>query len=99
MPKKPDSVEFSYFTVAIDRKNLIPMKMEFFDKQGKLYRLIESKKVETIQDIATVTHSVVTDMRTSSKTEMQFIDVKYNIKLGDIFHERYLHRPPREAIR
>jgi hypothetical protein len=98
-PKKPDTVEFSYFTVAIDRKNYVPMKMEFFDKEGKLYRTIESQKVETIQELPTVTKSVVQDLKTGSKTEMEFTDVQYNIGLGDVFEERYLRRPPREAMR
>jgi len=99
VPKKPDTVEFSYYNVAIDRQSFVPMKMEFFDKQGKLYRVIESTKVETIQDFPTVTKSVVQDLKTGSKTEMQFSDVKYNIKLKDVFRERYLRRPPREAMR
>lgn len=98
-PKKPDTVEFSYFTVAIDRKNYVPMKMEFFDKEGKLYRTIESQKVEVIQDFPTVTKSVVQDLKSGSKTEMEFTEVQYNIGLKDIFEERYLRRPPREAMR
>jgi len=99
VPKKPETVEFSYFDVAIDRKTYVPMKMEFFDKEGKLYRVIESKKVEVIQDFPTVTKSLVSDLKTGSKTEMEFTEVKYNIGLDDIFAERYLRRPPREVIR
>jgi hypothetical protein len=99
VPKKPETVEFAYFNVAIDRKTYVPMKMEFYDKQGKLYRVIESKKVELIQDFPTVTTSLVSDLKTGSKTEMEFTEVKYNIGLEDIFQERYLRRPPREAIR
>jgi len=98
-PKKPDSVEFSYFTVAIDRRNFVPMKMEFFDKTGKLYRTIESTEVKTIQDFPTVTKSVVQDLKTGSKTEMEFSGVKYDLKLKNVFQERYLRRPPREAMR
>ena len=100
VPKKPKSVEFSYFNVAIDRKTFIPMKMEFYDKKDKLYRVIESRKVEKIQAYPTVVKSVVTNLQTGGKTEMEFSDVKYDMKLKDsIFTERYLHRPPREAIR
>lgn len=98
-PKNPDSVEFSYYTVAIDKKNFVPMKMEFFDKEGKLYRTIESQKVETIQGFPTVVKSLVSDLKSGGKTEMEFRDVKYNIGLGDVFQERYLRRPPREARR
>jgi hypothetical protein len=100
VPKKPETVEFNYFNVSIDRKTYVPMKMEFFDKADKLYRIIESKKVEKIQDFYTVVQSVVTNLKTGSKTEMEFNDVKYNIGLDDsIFTERYLQRPPREAMR
>lgn len=100
VPKKPDSVEFSYFNVSIDRETFVPMKMEYYDKEGKLYRTIESVKVEKIQDFPTVVKSVVKNLQTGSKTEMEFGDVQYDIGLEDnIFTERYLQRPPREAIR
>lgn len=100
VPKNPDTVEFSYYNVAIDRKNFVPMKMEFYDKQGKLHRVIESKKVEAIQDFPTVIKSLVSDLKTGNKTEMEFSDVKYDIGLNeDMFTERYLRRPPREAMR
>jgi len=99
VPRQPDTVEFSYYNVSIDRKTFIPMKMEYYDKKGKLYRIIESKKIETIQDFPTVVKSVVSDLNTGGKTEMEFSDVKYHIKLGDIFTERYLRKPPKEARR
>lgn len=107
VPKKPDTVEFSYFNVSIDRKTFVPMKMEFYDKKDKLYRIIESQKVEiievkegeTIQKFPTVVKSVVSDLNTGSKTVMEFTNVKYNINLKDIFTERYLRRSPKEAKR
>jgi hypothetical protein len=99
IPKKPDTVEFSYYNVSINRKTYVPMKMEFYDQENKLYRVIESTKVEMIQKIPTVVKSVVSDLKTGSKTEMEFADVKYDIDLEDIFQERYLRRPPREVTR
>jgi hypothetical protein len=99
IPKKPDTVEFGYYNVSIDRRTYVPMKMEFYDKENRLYRVIESTKVEIIQKFPTVVKSVVSDLKTGSKTEMEFADVKYDIGLEDIFQERYLRRPPREAIR
>ena len=100
VPKNPDTVEFSYYNVAIDRKNFVPMKMDFYDKQGNLHRVIESRKVEVIQDFPTVVKSLVSDLKTGSKTEMEFSNVTYDIGLDeDIFTERYLRRPPTEAMR
>ena len=99
-PKQLDSVEFRYFDVSIDRKTFVPMKMAFYDKEGKLYRTIESTTVETIQNFPTVVKSVVSNLQTGSKTEMEFSNVKYNLGLKDsLFSERYLQRPPREAMR
>jgi len=98
IPKEPDEVEFSYYTVTIDRKTFMPLKMEYYDKQGKLYRVIESKKIKVIEGFPTVVLSVASDLRTGSKTEMKFTNIDYNINLkDDIFTERYLRRPPREV--
>ena len=85
--------------MAIDRKTYVPTKMDFYDKQGQLYRVIESKDVKVIQDLPTVTRSVVKDLKTGGQTEMEFTNVQYNVGIGDIFEERYLRRPPREAMR
>jgi outer membrane lipoprotein-sorting protein len=82
--------------------------MEFFDKADTLYRTIESLKVEPIKakegdkeaEYITTTESVVKDLKSGSMTEMTFSNVQYNIGISDdIFTERYLRRPPREAMR
>ena len=107
VPKNPDSVEFSYYNVSIDRETFVPMKMEFYDKKNKLYRTIETQKVEMIEAkdgdktniFPTVVKSVVSDVNTGSQTVMEFTSVKYNINLKNIFTERYLRRPPKEAKR
>lgn len=99
IPKQPDTVEFSYYNVSIDRKNYVPVKMEYYDKSGKLYRIIKAERIEKIQKFPTVVKSIVSNLNTGSKTEMEFSDVTYDINLKDIFTERYLRRPPREAIR
>ena len=99
VPKEPDVVEFSYYRVAVDKENFLPMEMKFYDKNGKHYRTIESVKIEDIEGFPTVTKSVAKDLDQDSQTEMEFSNVDYNIGIGDIFTERYLRRPPREAIR
>ena len=108
VPKRPESVEFAYYLVYIDKKTYMPMKMEYYEKEDKLYRIIESQKLELIKatedgkevEYPTVTRSVVKDLKSGSTTEMVFSDVQYNIGLtDDLFTERFLKRPPREALR
>lgn len=97
-PKDPTSVEFSSYTVQIDRKTHLPIKAEYFDKQGKKYRVVEALEVREIQGFPTVVKSRVRDLAAGSETVSVFDKIKYNIGLQDsIFTERYLHRPPREV--
>lgn len=96
-PKDAGGVEFSYYEVWIDRTTFLPQKAEYYDKQGKLYRRVEARKVEEVQGYPTVTQSVAADLRSGSSTLNEFTNVKYDLGLKDnIFTERFLRRPPRE---
>ncbi|MEN8258160.1 MAG: outer membrane lipoprotein-sorting protein [Thermodesulfobacteriota bacterium] len=97
-PKVLESVEFSSFTVWIDKKNFLPMKAEYTDKNGSIYRTMEVLEVETIQDYTSVTKSRINDLGTGGNTVTEFRKIKYNLGLDDkLFTERYLRRPPKEA--
>jgi hypothetical protein len=99
-PKNPGSVEFSTYTVKIDKDTFLPRHAEYLDKNGKLYRTVEATKVETIQGFPTVTESVVKDLNTGGSTVNTFKNIKYDIGLKEnIFTERFLRRPPREVTR
>ena len=107
-PKKPESVEFAYYIAYIDKKNFIPMKMEFFKQDDRAYRIIEALQVDAINAefngnpvvYPTVTISVAKDLENGSHSEMTYSNVHYNVGIGDkIFSERYLRRPPRDAMR
>jgi hypothetical protein len=99
-PKNPDDVEFSYYTVEIDKDTFLPRKAEYYDRNGKRYRIVEATKVETIAGFPTVTESVVKDLNTGGSTVNTFSAIEYNIGLNEnIFTERFLRRPPREVTR
>lgn len=99
-PVDPGSVEFSTYTVRIDKDTFLPRKAEYYNKNGKLYRTVEGTKVETIQGFPTVTESVVKDLNSGGSTVNTFSDIEYNIGLKEnIFTERFLRRPPREVTR
>ena len=97
-PKKPEEVEFSSYTVKINKQTFLPMKAVYLDKNGKEYRIVEALEVQKFDGVPTVTSSRVTDLAAGSSTLAQFTSVRYDIGLDEkIFSERYLRRPPREV--
>ena len=100
VPKEPASVEFVYYNVWISKKTFLPEKAEYYDKNGRLYRRVEAKKVVNIQGHPTVTESVAGDLVAGTSTKNEFKNVKYDLGLKEkIFTERFLRRPPREVTR
>jgi len=97
-PKDPAAVEFAYYDLWIDKQTWLPVKAEYHDRDGKLYRRVEALKIETIAGHPTVMVSQVSDLVSGSKTVNSFTDVRYDIGLDErIFSERFLRRPPREV--
>ncbi len=99
-PKDADSVEFSSYTVWIDKDSNLPRKAEYLNKNGVLYRRVVASRIEDVQGYPTVVESYVEDIDAGTKTVNTFADVKYDIGLKDrLFTERFLRRPPREVTR
>lgn len=100
IPKDAALVEFSYYTVKVDKNSFVPMKAEYFDKQGKLYRAIEALKVQEVQGYPTITLMKASDFNSGANTVTEFSDIRYDIGLSDeIFSERSLRNPPQQWIK
>lgn len=99
VPKDPGGVEFSEYTVWVDKNTFMPVKTEYKDSTGKIYRRIEALKIEEVDGIPTATKMKVSDLRTGGYTinEMRFI--AYDVGLpADIFSERSLRNPPKKWL-
>lgn len=99
-PKDPAGVEFASFKMWIHRTKFIPVKTEYYDKQGQKYREYTALKVEDIQGFPTVTKAQMKDFRTGSTTVLEYTKVEYDVGLADdLFTERYLRTPPRDQLK
>jgi hypothetical protein len=99
VPADPNSAEFSSYVTWIDRETMLPMKIEYTDSAGKLYRRVDVLDVENIDGHPTVTTSRVSDLVSGGKTDMQFRYIKYDVGLPEsVFTERSLRNPPREWL-
>ncbi len=99
-PKKPESVEFSHYKVWIIKSNFLPRQIKFFDKNQKEYREYLVEGVKKVQGYWTVTKASMSDLKTGSKTTLEYSDVKYDIGVPEnVFTERYLKRRPRKYLK
>jgi len=99
-PKDPSSVEFAYWTAWIDKETFLPVKMEYFDESGKVYRRIEALEVQEIQGYPTTTEMKVSDLRSGGSTIAEFRNIRYDLGVpDDLFTERTLRNPPRKWFR
>jgi len=99
-PNDPSSVEFNHYKMYVHKDTFIPVQVEYFDTQGSKYRVAKALKVDTIQGHPTVTKASMENLKTGSKTLMEYSDVEYDVGLPDeIFSERYLRKPPRQFLR
>ncbi len=98
-PNRPGEAEFSYRKIWIDKTTHLPIKVEHYDLKGKLYKVYETKEIQTIQGTPTIAKAVMKDLGDERHTEITMKQVAYNVGItSDIFQERLLRRPPRQWI-
>ena len=95
-PIDAGSVEFSLWTLWIDRDTFLPMKMEYEDESGEVYRRIEALEVAEFGGHPTITEMQVSDLRSGGTTVSEFRNVEYDLGIPEsVFTERTLRSPPR----
>jgi hypothetical protein len=98
-PKDPSSVEFASYQTEIDRETFLPMRIEYTNAAGEIYRRVEVIQVEEIEGYPTVTLSRVSDLAGGGRTDMQFRYIDYDLGLdAAVFTERSLRNPPRQWL-
>lgn len=99
VPHDPDTVEFAEYTTWIDRETFLPMRIDYTNPAGTVYRRVEAQSVETFQGHPTVTRTLVSDLASGGTTEMRFRNIAYDIGLPEsVFTERSLRAPPRRWL-
>lgn len=90
VPKKETS-EYSRRISWIDKESFIILKTDFYNKKGKKSKEFRVKELRKYQDIQTVTHTVMRDLKEKHKTVMKLLEVKYNQNIKDeTFSLRFL---------
>lgn len=96
---KKEKDSFSEKKSWIDKETYLPLREEYFDKKGKLFRIFTADKIEVIDDIVTITQRTMENVKKKQKTEISFDNIEYNLGVTDkIFTERFLKSPPRKFL-
>jgi negative regulator of sigma E activity len=97
-PKAAD-MEYSYKLSWIDKINFLPLKEEYYDKRGELYKVFSADEVKDIKGFATVTKRTMKNLQSVHMTQVTYLKADYNIGIEDsLFSERFLKQPPKKWI-
>jgi len=92
-PKDPAKEVYAKTVLALDPKDLLILRREFFDKNGDKVKVWTIDKVEQIDGIWTLTGQEMQDLKSKTKSRLDVSDVKYNAELPDVmFTPKYLTR-------
>ncbi|MBI4715055.1 MAG: outer membrane lipoprotein-sorting protein [Nitrospirae bacterium] len=84
----------------IDRTTFLPLKEEYYDVQGALYKVFTADEIADVQGFPTAMKRTMANVKTGHKTEVVFERIRYDVGIGeDLFSERYLRRPPERWIK
>lgn len=92
-PKDPAKEVYAKTVLALDPKDLLIMRREFFDKNGDRVKVWTIDKVEQIDGIWTLTGQEMQDLKGKTKSRLDVSEIKYNAELPDVmFTPKYLTR-------
>ena len=97
-PKAQD-VDYIYKLSWIDKGSFLPLKEEYYDKKGELYRVFSADEIKEMKGFHTITKRTMKNLLSGHRTEVTYVKSDYDIGLEDsLFTERFLKQPPKKWV-
>ncbi|MBA4372314.1 MAG: outer membrane lipoprotein-sorting protein [Thermodesulfovibrio sp.] len=97
-PKAAD-MDYSYKMAWIDKSTFLPLKEEYFDKRGELYKVFTAIEIKDVKGFPTITKRSMKNLQSGHMTEVAYAKADYGIGIEDsLFSERFLKQPPKKWI-
>lgn len=97
-PKAAD-VDYSYKLSWIDKVTALPVKEEYYDRRGELYKVFTADEIKDVKGVPTITKRTMKNLQSGHMTEVSYIKTDYNLGIEDsLFTERFLKQPPKKWI-
>ncbi len=98
-PKAGD-MDYSQKLSWVDKENFLPLKDEYYDRGGELYRVFLADEIKDVKGFPTAVKRTMKNLKSGHRTEVTFKEVDYNVGIKDsLFSERYLKQPPKKWVR
>ncbi len=96
LTRKPDSdSSYSRLIMLVMKENFLPIVIDYYDENDPTYlqKTMVASNFRVIDDIPTATRVVMFNKNDNTQTEMELLEVKYDIALtDDLFTERSLKK-------
>jgi hypothetical protein len=90
-PVKPADALYSKTINALDPKDALALRREFFDPKGRLLKVWEVKKVEKLEGNWTIMDQNMTNVQEQTTSRLETLKVDFNVVLPDsMFTPNYL---------
>ena len=97
-PKAAD-MEYSYRLSWVNKTDFLPLKEEYYDKRGELYKVFTADEIKDIKGFPTITKRTMKNLQSGHMTEVTYSKTDYGIGIEDsLFSERFLKQPPKKWI-
>src|SRR6056297_3268386 len=88
-----DDIEYAKMKMWVNKENYMPLKMEFYDRDGKLLKIMKNVNIEKIDGHLTPNKITMENVQENTKTILALNKVKYNVEITDIiFTTRYIQQ-------
>jgi outer membrane lipoprotein-sorting protein len=93
VPKEGQAGDYGKAKVWVEKGTFMVRKVEFYDKQAALWKVLRVLKTKSIDGRTVIAESVMEDVKKGSKTEVQLGKIDFKAKVGDDeFTEKALSR-------
>ena len=65
------------------KKTFVPIKIDFYDRQNKLFKTLSNQKVKKIKGMYLVTKSIMNNRETKGRTTITSSDIRVGISVSN----------------
>lgn len=88
-----EEIGYSKMKMWVRKDDYIPLKLEFYDEEQELLKIMENSNIESIDQHLTPQKITMENVQEGTKTILRLEEVEYDVEIPDnIFTTRYIER-------